>query len=236
MTTVPSLKSSRAVRFGTDNTGSTPAKVSPKSPHAAAVAKLRGQAAALTSPTHQQFVIEHGEKILNLFAKMKRLDKILDTFDDPDYVPRSARISFELKASGAVTETEAFKQAVTETNEIIDDFQKLLTKKIRIVAQLERDTAIHFCAIQIIRTVSIWAKATLILKGQPDTSGNAILPYINKALSHTTMRKYIDNLNDVNVHATIGEVIGSYDMQRQRTSSDAVTIFADNVATTSALP
>ena len=78
--------------------------------------------------------LERLQLLHKLAHKTTQVSKIED---DPEFIPRSARIQFALSASKSVEEDAEYKRLKDETSELVTNFQAALKTKILAVAKLE---------------------------------------------------------------------------------------------------
>jgi len=64
----------------------------------------------------------------------------IDKLNTTDFLPRSARFNFKLKASDVTTETKPFKDLATETDALVTSFSQAIKEKIKLTATLELQT------------------------------------------------------------------------------------------------
>ena len=85
----------------------------------------------------QKYIISISTAFHKLKNKERQQQKNQARFDDDDFIPRSARIGFELKGSEAVMETEQFKTLATTTSDEIKKLQKILRANMLSTIKLE---------------------------------------------------------------------------------------------------
>ena len=131
--------------------------------------------AAKSLPTSVQDFLFETAKRFNLLQNRKRQQlQNKARFEQDDFVPRSARIGFELKASESVTETEDFKTLSSDTKAAVEELQATIKKNIASVITLE---------IQAIEDELI----TVFFNAVNNLIGAMYLDHIQKDVSTTTI-------------------------------------------------
>jgi hypothetical protein len=108
----------------------------PTGPSAAARIYVSASTRSLPSDI-QLFVQERNSKVNMLFSRQRQRKLTIARFDNEDYIPKPARISFELTATSSAKETEPFRALKTESDLLIRTAQLALKTAIRSVLDLE---------------------------------------------------------------------------------------------------
>ena len=85
----------------------------------------------------QKYIVALSTSYHKLKNKERQQNKNLARFDNEDFIPRSARIGFELKGSESVMETEQFKTLATSTTTEVQKLQATLRTNMSKALKLE---------------------------------------------------------------------------------------------------
>ena len=108
----------------------------PVTPAASGLA-LVSEAARSLPTSVQDYLFETAKRFNRLQNRKRQQLQNKARFEQDDFVPRSARIGFELKATESVTETEDFKTLSIETKTAVETLQATIKKNIASVISLE---------------------------------------------------------------------------------------------------
>ena len=107
-------------------------------PAPSVVARNHIEASARSLPTSvQNYIVTLSTKFHKLKQKERQQTNNLARFDDDDFIPRSARVAFELKGSESVMELDTFQTLATSTTEKVKKFQTDLKSAMKQTIQLE---------------------------------------------------------------------------------------------------
>jgi hypothetical protein len=148
------LSTSKRARF--QESSSTTQSVLLASPIESARKHISSIVASLALPT-QQLANHWGVRIISLHSKIKQQEKTLLPFTNPDFIPRSARVAFQLGGSKQVTGLADYTALVTDTSTLVTDFQKAIRDKIVAVANLELSVSKEAKATAIVEAVVTYA-------------------------------------------------------------------------------
>lgn len=165
-------------------TSATFATAAAETPTSIATVFLDRITASLTPPTLKQYVTEATVTSLRWATKIHRIEQVLVRFDNPLYVPRSARISFKLDGTDQVKRDVAHVKLAADTAAIVAIFETDITKKIREALQLERAAVKSSALTHIIKTICNWARLHVMLVdniGEPTTAD--FYPYVHAAIN-----------------------------------------------------
>ena len=116
--------------------------------------------------TTKSFAIHLCHKLVKLKQMEKCHDTSLKKFDEEDYIPRSARISFVLHGTARLENNPDLEQLQSNTATLVDNFQKSLKENIRLTTILERDlTHAELCNL-FCQSCKQLAQLTYILHGK----------------------------------------------------------------------
>jgi hypothetical protein len=113
--------------------------------------------------------------------------------DDPEFIPRSARVNFALSASKLVEQDAEYTRLVDETSTLVTTFQSALKTKILAIAQLEVSTLQKQLRSDFATSIRLAVKACLIceqsiLQLDVDQVVNTLLQeYSTQLLAHLDM-------------------------------------------------
>ena len=125
----------KRLRFSNDET-TTESTLQRPTPSVAARTYVSDSVRSLPDSV-QKYIISISTTFHKLKNKERQQQKNLARFDDDDFIPRSARIGFELKGSETVMETEQFKTLATKTADEIKKLQTTLRKSMSSTIKLE---------------------------------------------------------------------------------------------------
>ena len=108
----------------------------PTGPSAAARIYVAASTRSLPSDI-QSYVQERNSKVNKLFSRQRQRKLTTARFDNVDYTPKPARISFELTATSSAKETDTFRALKTASDLLIRNTQLALKTAIRSVLDLE---------------------------------------------------------------------------------------------------
>jgi hypothetical protein len=147
---------SKRSRVGTD-TGTT---ASTSAPTKAAKDRITSSVVSLKHHT-KEIAIFWANKILSLHIKLVRQQNTLTTLAKPEFIPRSARIGFELTGSALVTGQPDFTALVATTQQTILQFQDDLKKSIVAAATIELAALTRAKAIATFHGVVLFTQTIL---------------------------------------------------------------------------
>ena len=104
---------------------------------AASGLELVSEAAKSLPTSVQDFLFETAKRFNRLQNKKRHQLQNKARFEQEDFVPRSARIGFELKASEIVMETDDFKTLSQDTKTAVETLQETIKENIASVISLE---------------------------------------------------------------------------------------------------
>jgi hypothetical protein len=192
----------KRVRITTDEATTTPSVT----PSSAAHDRVVSAIVSLPDPIKQ--LAEHWcAKINTAHAKHQRQTKNLTKISaDPEFIPRSARVKFELTGSKLATGQDEFKALVTDAKKLVSDFQTGMKKVIVKAAEVECSLLNKERSDTIISAVVQFTEAFLLAKtGKPATPKDLI--YLCTA-AFGKVRPYLDALTcDTVSHQLIAETI-----------------------------
>ena len=190
---IPAPKRARASDTSKISTKSARAsdtsKISTKSSAPSAAAKDR-VASALASllPQTKQLAEFHCAKINTLHSKCVRQTKRLATLAIKDFVPRSARISFELTASQLTSGHPEFIKLATKAKQLIADFQVELKATIVAAAELELSALKKECASAVLKAVVAHATIFILMKTGAPAKESDLALYATHAFSDVVLK------------------------------------------------
>ena len=88
----------------------------------------------------QSYAVKTCSEFLKLKHHQFQLNHTVKLLQDDDYIPRSARVAFQLRKSKRVEGSDAFKTLETATNDLVRQFQSDLKEKIQQSTDLEVTT------------------------------------------------------------------------------------------------
>mmetsp|Transcript_4370 Transcript_4370/g.9501 ORF Transcript_4370/g.9501 Transcript_4370/m.9501 type:complete len:447 (+) Transcript_4370:128-1468(+) len=127
----------RSVRFRADHSASDTDNEAPrKTPIALAEAHIAGHVATL-QPQLASILKRLGIQHVRLLIKAHHKNRQITKMNDPEYVPRSAEINFNLNVARSVEQAEGFQAIKEDCTRLVADFRQSLKAKLRAVLQLE---------------------------------------------------------------------------------------------------
>jgi hypothetical protein len=193
----------RSVRFASDDSNRSVAS------------NMRSSVVAPTdddaSSPLQQLVVKHGKLAIAAFAKVRRHEKIVLAFNDPDHIPRSARIAFQLQASRPVQNAPEFKALAAETSTMVSSFQLQLALQIKKCTELELVSLHKALAECFLEAICIWAKAHFVLQNPVNCSAAGFMyPYICIVTTDSGFRRFLDKLSQQESAVVVQRHLGDY--------------------------
>ena len=119
--------------------------------------------------TTKSFAVDLCHKLVKLKNLEKRYETSLKKFDDEDYIPRSARISFVLRGSSRLENNPELEVLQSETAALVTTFQATLKEKIKSTTILERDSTRLDLRTLFCQSCKQLAQITYILNGKTAT-------------------------------------------------------------------
>ena len=175
-------------------------------PSSAAADRVVSAIASLPSST-KQFAEHWCKKINTLHAKLQRQTKTLATLTaNPNFIPRSARINFQLTGSQLATEHADFKAQVDATKELVAKFQ--LDLKEHIVAAAKVELGLSQKEKQTATTAAIIAFGKIYLLATP---GSPVTPsllsiYVHQIFTKSIFKNNLLPVTDPTIHSLFTEL------------------------------
>lgn len=176
---------------------------------ASSAARDRVASAIASLPLHTKQLAEFWcTKVNTSQTKVKRQTKTLSTLTaTPEFIPRSARVSFELTGSRLVTGQAEFTALAAATTELVSTFQTELKAHIVAVANLELTALKKELATVVVTAVVTFATVYLLsTTGKPAIADDLCL-YVTQAL-RTVVRLSVLTLTDPERAALFTELSG----------------------------
>ena len=108
-----------------------------KTPKALALACVKGTAASL-HPQVQKIVENYGNQLIDLYHKLQQKNVQLSKMEkNIDFIPRSARINFELYVRPTIKQSTDFTSIQSETTDLIKSFQLNIKSQIMKTMRLD---------------------------------------------------------------------------------------------------
>ena len=108
-----------------------------KSPKALALACVKGTAASL-HPQVQKIVENYGIQFIDLYHKLQqKITQLSKMTNNPEFIPRSARINFEFYVRPEIKQTPEFSNIESSTTDLIKSFQLNLKEQIMATMRLD---------------------------------------------------------------------------------------------------
>lgn len=172
---------------------------SAKPPKSLAESFIKASIASL-HPQISTIVEKLGKEHILLLSKKEHLIQVHQRMiDNEDFIPRSARIQFDLKGSNRAVELAEYKQLAEETSLLVIEFTKTLKTKIRKAAALEISAATNELRYHLAKCLRIITSAYMFKNNDTSNIDSKV---------HSVISDYLDHLSvnaKINV-ATFGKI------------------------------
>jgi len=150
-------------------------------PKAAAEALIRKNAASLPTEIQSHLIsiaLDHFQKLHSIYTKTTKLTRMTE---DEEFIPRSARLGFNLTANARTAQEAAFITLQQQTTSMIGSFQKQLRKQILHSAKLEKQTLLTEAAEHLAYAIRLTTQVCLL-----QASSNKDIDEVVGKLFHST--------------------------------------------------
>jgi len=122
----------------------------------------------------RELLLAKSQSFNALRSKLRQQEQVNQKLEEESFVPRSARFSFILKATGSVMETEAYKTLADKMDAAVATWKTTAKAAIFAVAKLEVEKLKDQIATSFTETAKQLAKL-LLLKANPDTDLSEVI-------------------------------------------------------------
>ena len=169
-------------------------------PKALAESFIKANIASL-HPQLATIVESLGKEHILLLSKKDNLHRVHQRMvDDPDFIPRSARIQFQLKGSSRAVELAEYKQLAEETSTLVTEFTTKLKEKIIKASAIEKVAAVNEIRLHLTKCLRIITSAYMIINNDTSNVDSKV---------YSLMTHYRDHLS-VNAPMTLRTFIATY--------------------------
>ena len=149
-------------------------------------------------PTLKRIAEFHLNKFMKLYTQQVKQEENIDKLNTTDFLPRSARFNFKLKASDVTAETKPFKDLATETDALVTSFSQAIKEKIKLTATLELQTTKTAIATHILESLTILAKGSILTITTESTISNEMILDVIKTVMCEPAIQDLVNVDTIN--------------------------------------
>ena len=158
---------SKRTRFEEPTDEAAPSK-SAKPPKSLAESFIRSSIASL-HPQQAPLVEKLGKTHILLLSKRDHFKTVLQRMiNDNDFIPRSARLKFNLTGSDRAAELPEYKQLAEDTSTLVNEFQQTLKEQIIKATRLEVAAAENEIRLHLAKCMRIITSSFLISENDPN--------------------------------------------------------------------
>jgi hypothetical protein len=222
----PALKSSRKGRKTTSNVGPVTA-----APTTAALSSLTSAVASLALPLRAS-VEKHGQTLISSYSLIKKQEETTARFNDPNFIPRSARINLHLNGSSRVSGTAGFKELASRLDAARSDFQQIFRSVCLGVAELEMTILQKDLAEFLIRSTVDLGIFFIRFESGLEFTTNMLHLFVRAFLDHPTVDQFTKCLSSDEKQQLLELLIGPITLIPESTTT-AITAAPSPTATAS---